>query len=402
MNSHRNWARQALQSIQPILPGRLKDLVIAFLSWRMLLYLGAYVGSIIAAKNPDFAFPNPLSSKWEFLFGSWVHWDAAWYLSIIERGYSYSGPGVQANVAFFPLYPLVVRAASCLLGWMGDSRRVAIASGIVISNLFALLALVMLYRLTKYELDRLGNEHSEHLAFRAALYFIFFPTSVFFSSLYAEGLFLFLLIASFYCLRRGKLLLGGIFGGAASLCRINGLILLVPFALEYYQRWRFRLRKEALSLLLIPFGIAFYCCFLYVRFGEPLAFLRVQSAPGWHGTIPVFPFFRSLKNTYSFLLFDRGNVWRFLEIVYSLGALSLAILTLKRLPLSYGLYAVVACLVPLASDTWSMQRYVLGAFPIFMTLGLLSRDEKALLLLVLFAFMLGISTVMWINGLWLG
>jgi Gpi18-like mannosyltransferase len=235
------------------------------------------------------------------------------------------------------------------------------------------------------------------------LYFIFFPTSVFFSSMYPEALFLSLLMASFYCLRTGRFLLGASLGGAACLCRINGIILLVPFAVEYYLRWKLRLRRELLSFLLIPLGIAVYSVFLYFRFGEPLAFLRVQSAQGWHGTIPVFPFFRSLDNVISFFPSQRANVWRFLEIAYSLGALGLAVFTLKRLPLSYGLYAIVACLVPLASDTWSMQRYVLGAFPIFMTLGLLSRDDKkAFLLLALFAFMLGIGTVMWTNGLWLG
>jgi hypothetical protein len=36
------------------------------------------------------------------------HWDADWYLSIVLCGYSYD-PHAQSNVAFFPLYPLLIR-----------------------------------------------------------------------------------------------------------------------------------------------------------------------------------------------------------------------------------------------------------------------------------------------------
>jgi hypothetical protein len=38
-----------------------------------------------------------------------------------------------------------------------------------------------------------------------------------------------------------------------------------------------------------------------------------------------------------------------------------------------------------------------------MTLGLLSRSEMSFKLLMgLFVFMLGVNTIMWINGMWVG
>jgi hypothetical protein len=89
--------------------GHLTDLLGGFLLWRLLLYLGAYVAGAVVGQNPALAGPNPLQSLRSLLFDSWVHWDAGWYLEIIQHGYSYHGPGVAASVAFFPLYPMSLR-----------------------------------------------------------------------------------------------------------------------------------------------------------------------------------------------------------------------------------------------------------------------------------------------------
>ena len=44
-------------------------------------------------------------------------WDAGWYIGIAESGYSYWGNlSRQSNVAFFPAYPLAMRATAALLG----------------------------------------------------------------------------------------------------------------------------------------------------------------------------------------------------------------------------------------------------------------------------------------------
>ncbi len=389
------------QRIAASFDGHLVDLVGAFLLWRVLLYVGAYVAAAVGSKNPAFTGPDPLQSVRSLLFDSWVHWDAAWYLGIIQHGYSYRGPGVADSVAFFPLYPMSLRLALSVLGQL-DSRQLAIGLGIVWSNLCLLVAVLLLYRLTKFELEQRGQPGADRLALSAAVAMLLFPTSIFFASLYPEALFVCLLIASFYCLRRGNFLLGGLIGAAASLCRINGLVLLLPFAIEYYLRWGFRPRKELVALILIPIGTILYCTFLYLAFKEPLAFLRVQSAPGWHGSISGWPYSRTLGNI-RFWLETRNNVWIFLEMLYAGLVLLLSIISLKKLPLAYGAFAIATCLVPLASDTWSIQRYVLAAFPAFMMLGLLSqRPRLHFMFATLCTFMLGVNSIMWINGIWLG
>jgi hypothetical protein len=37
--------------------------------------------------------------------GTWLRWDAWWYVSVAERGYWFD-PAGQSNVAFSPLFPL--------------------------------------------------------------------------------------------------------------------------------------------------------------------------------------------------------------------------------------------------------------------------------------------------------
>jgi Gpi18-like mannosyltransferase len=382
--------------------GNLRYLVLAFLLWRVMLYLGAYVGSTLAANNPSFAFAQPLSSWREFFFGAWVHWDAAWYMKIIQNGYSYEGPGVQANVAFFPLYPLLVILLVRGLGFDVSNYHAVAAAGIFVSNLSALLAMLVLYLLAKFEFEQKSLEQAQQLAFKTSLLFLFFPTSLFFASLYTEGLFLFLTVTSFYFIRRRRFLWAGIFGAAASMCRVNGVLLLLPFAIEYFRHWQIRPRKEALSFLLVPLGIVFYSGFLFFTFEEPFAFAQVQSAEGWAGASAEGPFIRVIKNIGAFVL-NPENVYLSLEVFYAVGALILILFAFRYLPLSHGAYALAVYLLPTSLTTVSIQRYILAAFPLFLTLALFSRSDKTFYAgLSLSAFMLAVTTLMWINGLWVG
>ncbi len=399
----RERLQRRLRPLDTLFSGQLKYLLLAFILWRGLLYLGAYVGSNVTAANPAFAFPQPLSSIREFLLGAWLHWDADWYRKIIQNGYSYEGPGIQANVAFFPLYPTIVYLLVRLFGFSASNTHAVLAVGILVSNLSALLAMLMLYLLARFEFRQLGIEKPEVLAFRAALLFLFFPTSLFFATLYTEALYAFLIITSFYFLRQQRFLWAGLFGALASMCRVNGILLLIPFALEYFRQWKFRPRLAALSFLMVPIGLALFSGFLFFSFDDPLAFVSVQSDPSWHGgTREDAPFFDAFAGL-STLLHHPENALLFVEVSYAATLVLLAVLTLRYLPLSYGVYTLVAVLFPLSIDLTSIQRYGLTIFPIFITLGLLNRSERIFTyLMALFAFLLGINVVMWINALWVG
>jgi hypothetical protein len=51
---------------------------------------------------------------WRWLQG-WAQWDSGWYSAIAQGGYGYI-PGRQSTIAFFPAYPLLMRAVALMVG----------------------------------------------------------------------------------------------------------------------------------------------------------------------------------------------------------------------------------------------------------------------------------------------
>src|SRR5205085_4568702 len=130
--------------------------------------------------------------------------------------------------AFFPVYPLVVRAAARL---SGDYAL----SAMTLSNLFLLLALVLLHK------TALVFGSDEKVADRAVLYAAAFPTSYFFSVAQTESLFLLLSVGWFYAARREQWLAAGLTGAVASARRAIGIVLLRALLVLYLQRRRGKL-----------------------------------------------------------------------------------------------------------------------------------------------------------------
>ena len=57
----------------------------------------------------------------DLVFGPFARWDAGWFVAIARHGYENT-----QSAAFFPLYPLVVRALAVVL-------RSEVAAGVVVS-----------------------------------------------------------------------------------------------------------------------------------------------------------------------------------------------------------------------------------------------------------------------------
>lgn len=136
---------------------------------------------------PEFiprSFDAPFESA-EFA-ETFAAWDSAWYLDIAQRGYVFQ-ENAQSSIAFFPLYPLLIRAAASLFG---GGERAFWVSAILLSYCSFFGALLLLHRLT----DRLLNDRAA--ARRAVLYAAVFPFSFPFTRIYTESLFLLLSLAS--------------------------------------------------------------------------------------------------------------------------------------------------------------------------------------------------------------
>ena len=146
----------------------------------------------------------------------WAQYDAGAYLDIAENGYNmeYNGTG---NYSWYPLYPLMI----IMLGFLGYPL-----AAFLISNVFSLLAIIVLYLLIKKEF---GPEITEKTVF----YLLLFPTAYFFTAMYTESLFLFLAVAMFYFARQDKWLLVGTLGFMISLSRMQGALLFIPMLYMY-------------------------------------------------------------------------------------------------------------------------------------------------------------------------
>src|SRR5215218_8167016 len=71
----------------------------------LFLAMGAVAPHLPEAAGPKLA-PPFTGPSW---LAGWAQWDSGWYHEIAANGYSYV-VGQQSTVAFFPAYPLVVRA----------------------------------------------------------------------------------------------------------------------------------------------------------------------------------------------------------------------------------------------------------------------------------------------------
>src|SRR5215831_9722925 len=87
--------------------------------------------------------PNPSYAKYAqqgyfltriFPLDIFARWDSKWYLSIIKNGYLASADlrTAYSNIAFFPLYPYLVKS----IGWFGVSLPDGfyVLVGLIISN----------------------------------------------------------------------------------------------------------------------------------------------------------------------------------------------------------------------------------------------------------------------------
>src|SRR5207249_1282568 len=151
---------------------------------RAVALLGAYVGASRLVQI------DPARNKGWFAELT-LMWDSAWYVNIVEHGYNWH-PVAEGgtNIAFPPLYPLLLQVVSSVLSWVSfgwdwgnRTYGTLIAAGLLISNVSFFVALALLIRLLTPSLGRRD-------AALVVLVLASLPLSFFFSALYTEGLFL--------------------------------------------------------------------------------------------------------------------------------------------------------------------------------------------------------------------
>lgn len=285
----------------------------------------------------------------------WGSWDTGWYLGIARHGYSPEiSTGLlttgQANFAFFPLYPMLVR----LIGFFTGAH---FEVGLILSNVFFLVGAVLFYRLAKLDIDATAAERAVLLLFLA-------PAGFIFSGMFTESLFFMLLVAVWYCARRGKWALAGIAGFLLALTRPIGVLILIPLVYEYLKEREFQIRsiKWSLGYLgLIPLGTILFLGYVGWLTGDVWSYGTIQHV-GWKHEW-VNPFATLVQGVWT----DDG--FRFVSGIVT-GVFFLVLLFgFRSIRFSYWLTGLLLILVPLSSGVVainSMLRYLLPVFPIYL------------------------------------
>ena len=196
-------------------------------------------------------------------------WDSEWYVGIVAEGYSYDD-SQQGNVAFFPVYPILVKCVSLV------SQLPNCWSGLVASHVSLLLAFVVFHFYLK---ERFPDDVAVQTASLLACALI--PSGFFWRFAYSESTFLLLSIISMYLMHRGSsLLIIAFFVGLATATRPVGVTLLLPLFWHIVELKQPAVTKIQNLMKFVPlacWGLLAYMAFQYFQFGEPLAFAKTQQ-----------------------------------------------------------------------------------------------------------------------------
>ncbi len=361
--------------------------VIAFLAHLGLVLALASVAAGQSIRRPTVPavgfFLQPVPGHLGHLLEPLFHWDGYWYILIADRGYSIHA----ATTAFWPLYPLLIKAGYDLSTWPMPIL------GVILSNLALLGALVVLYRLVRLD-------YGDAVAGRTVWLLALFPTAFFFSAVYTESLFLLLTVASIYYGRTDRWGRAAAFGFLAALTRNTGVLVIIPLGLLLVQRYGWDPRKwfhRGIQVAGVALGPLVYFAFLQTVWGDPLITLKAQQQWARYQTMPwntfaaafqqldlrwlhwlgTTPDWTMLTSTVTRASFAQGNAY---DLLITLLFIPVALYALWCVRPAYSLYGLVLFIVPLFSPSYvhalmSMPRFVIAMFPFFIALAMLLRNR---------------------------
>jgi hypothetical protein len=365
--------------------------VLVVVSWQVITHITV---------TPDGVPPVEFRGEW--FWDGWVRYDAGWYTMIVDNGYSYT-PGTQSPVAFFPGYPLVVRAVSRVI----DNTPLA---GIAVTVACGAGAVVLFHRWCR---DRLDPRVSATALLCLALY----PYAYYlYGAMYGDALFLLCAVGAFLAFERDHLVLAGLAGAVATGTRLVGVAVVVGLVVGVCERRGVfaraegrrvpglhldRLRLRDGWVLLSLGGLAAWSGWLWARYGDPLLFSTVQESWGQQAGPATW-----VKRDFFLSIIQRpGRFYSMGLVIQATFGLAVAASILpvaRRFGWRYGAYVGALVLVPVigSQDFQGLGRYLLGAFPSFALAGVLlaGRPGVRRAVLPLSAAVLVVFAGMFANG----
>ncbi|MGH7778099.1 MAG: mannosyltransferase family protein, partial [Candidatus Dormibacterales bacterium] len=279
-----------------------------------------------------------------------AHWDAIHYLFLAQYGYP---SHLDPRDAFFPGYPMLVRAAMFIVP---DPLKAALAVS-------AASAVVACWSVGKLVEEELGDRAAGSFA---AWLLVFFPGAFFMFAPYSEAPFVASAALCAYLARRGGLGWATLAGTVACAVRPVGGALALVLLVEALRQRRWRAAALA-GAVLLPI-LAFFA-YLGLHAGDFWAYPHSEAGPSF-GITFAWPWTAALAS------WNAGGPY--LDSIYRpavvLGLAGAAVTTValvaRRIPLSLGLYCAATVLVSLAESNWrSAVRYDLALFPLLIPIA---------------------------------
>ncbi|KAF1845452.1 glycosyltransferase family 76 protein [Cucurbitaria berberidis CBS 394.84] len=305
---------------------RVRQLALIFCSWKALLLLLAafcpgpgYDTSALVLFNPSTHRHDNLDdlSRQDRLTINLFRWDAFYFVKSAERGHTF-----EQDWAFSWAYSQLLKlTAQLCCGSVACPLQYYIITGIVLSNVFHFISVLVLYRLLTMILD---PQQQHHVAFNASVLHILTPASLFYSAPYAEALFSLLNLTGMLYYAQSKAtakaggspfqedaykLSSGLVFASASLMRSNGLLSGLIFL---YDVARYMPRIASAKLSVRDFRRIFVTCvaglFVAIGFAWP-QYLAYTEFCGREASLNSRPWCeKSVPSIYSWVQSHYWNV----------------------------------------------------------------------------------------------
>jgi len=305
-----------------------------------------------------------------------AQFDASAYLDIAINGYNQEYNNGNGNYSYFPLFPILIKIFSYLLGieW----------SAFILSNILSLVCIYLLYLVIQ-------DNYNDTIAYRSCLLFVFFPVIYFFNMMYTESLFFMFILLMFYYGKCGKWWLVGVLGFLATSTRMPGIIMVFPMLYLYWKQNK-KLNFDFLWLLLIWLPIPLLFSYFYYSTGDFFIMFHTFDNPsyGFGMTIPGAALFRLL-----YQIFQQTNIQTILYMLLNIiFGFSFIILTILSWRLKYKEYAIFMTsyllLILVPSRINAHIRYYMLMFPAYIILAKYNINTK---LITKFLYMFSIILI---------
>jgi hypothetical protein len=374
-------------------------LCVAFRIWSAFL---AFLTNVVFPdyQREQFTVFGSTHAFWD----SFARYDSGWYFQIARFGYHYT-PGGRDTIAFFPVYPMLMRHVGRLFGRAPSDLYIG---GVFVSWVAFAIAMVGLYKLARLDL-------SPRQAGRAALLAAIFPFAFFYGAVYTEATFLAATVWTFYGFRNRRWVLGGLCGAVATATRVNGIMMWPALAwIVWYLAWRrdgaanpVAVGRErmwsAAGLLLVGGGVGAYSLYVYQLSGHPFEWAATMQRWGYYpGGAPWLALGRLLSvliaHPYSYLSAGAMAPYDTLNGVAALTFAASVPFIWYRLGAGYGLFMAANLWLPLSSGQYEgVGRYCTVLFPFFIWVASATSRQGFTAVVVIFAMLYTLCMALFVN-----